>query len=355
MSGLKLECKGGVWYATGTVAGQRIRKSLKTRDRGTAEEVRAQYEATLWKRHTYGEAAIRTFDEAALHYLEQGGEGRFLPPILKHFKGRAVGTITPAEIRAMALELYPKAAASTRNRQALIPARAVINHAHDLGWCGALKVKQFDVPKSKKHKPVSRAWIDAFMQEADRSKLPHLSALVLFMHQTGARISEAVRLEGRHLDLGQRIAMLERTKTDEWSPRFLTAELVTRIAGLEYDQDRPVFGYTDPKAANRRIKVVAARAYYDEGKTKPLEVRTSHSAGRHSFATNAVAAKLPIKDVMDAGGWKSAKLFMETYVHSLEAGRNVASAFDKESGPIGGKLTNPKPRHRASVRNSKGK
>jgi hypothetical protein len=31
-----------------------------------------------------------------------------------------------------------------------------------------------------------------------------------------------------------------------------------------------------------------------------------------------------IKDAMDAGGWKSAKLFLETYVHSKDARRSLA-------------------------------
>jgi len=56
----------------------------------------------------------------------------------------------------MALSIYPLASNATRNRQAIIPARVVINHAHYMGWCGAIKAKMFKVPKSNKHKPVDR-------------------------------------------------------------------------------------------------------------------------------------------------------------------------------------------------------
>lgn len=326
MAGLKLKNRDGIWYAVGTIAGKRVRESLGTRDKGAAEELRAQYEARLWKRRTYGEEAVRTFEEAALSYLHQGGEGRYLPPILKHLKGRAIGSIKPAEIRQMAIEIYPGALPSTRNRQGIIPARAVINHAHDLGWCGPMRVKAFEVPKSRKNKPVDRAWLDAFLAEADRSQLPHLSACVLFMHQTGSRVSEAINLLGEHVDLNARVAMLEKTKTDEWSPRYLTAELVSRIAALEPKPGQRVFSYTDRQAVNRRIKAVCTRA--------GIEPRSSHAAGRHSFATNAINGGAKVKDAMEAGGWKSAKLFMETYVHSEEAGRNVAGIFDRQTGPI---------------------
>ena len=328
MPGLILKQREGVWYAAGTVAGKRIRKSLETRDRGVAEELRAQYEARLWKSHTYGEEAVRTFEEAALSYMQQGGEGRFLAPIIKHFKGRSIGSIKPAEIRAMALAIYPKAIAATRNRQALIPARAVINHAHDLGWCQPMKVKHFETQKSTKHKPVDRNWLETFVRQADQDGLPHLASIVLFMNQTGARVSEAVNLLGEHVDLEQRIAVLAKTKTDEWSPRYLTGELVSRIAALGLAHGEPVFRYTDPKAVNRRMKAVAKRAKIDP--------RSTHSAGRHSFGTSAMNVPgASIKAAMDAGGWKSAKLFMETYVHSHEAGRSLAEKFDQQNGPVG--------------------
>lgn len=326
MSNLEVKERGGVFYAVGTINGERIRKSLGTRDRKRAEEQCALFEARLWKRHSYGEEAVRTFEEAAESYLKQGGEGRFLPRILKYFKGRALGKIKPGDVRDMAVTLYPKAAPATRNRQAITPAVSVINHGADRGWCAPIRVKAFEVPKSRKHVPVDRAWLDAFMAEADKSKLPHLSAIVLFMHQTGARVAEAVNLTGECVDLGRRVVVLAKTKTEEDSVRTLTAELVGRIAALNPREGERVFSYTDPKAVNRRMKAVAKRAGIPE--------RTTHSAGRHSFGTNVMAAGAKVKDAMEAGGWKSAKLFMETYVHSNEAGKNVAALFDEQKGPI---------------------
>jgi integrase len=347
MPGLKLDERDGIWYAVGTFNGRRIRTSLKTRVQERAQEQLALYEAKLWKRHNFGEAAVRTFEEAALSYLEQGGEGRYVPKVLKHFKGRAVGSIMPAEIRGAALALYPKANAATRNRQAITPARSIINHAHDLGWCGPVKVKQFDVPKSKKNKPVDKAWMGKFLAESDKSGLPHLSGCVLFMQQTGARVSEAINLLGEFVDLGSRVAMLEKTKTDEWSPRYLTAELVARMAALGLEKGKRVFGYTDRQAVNRRIKAVCKRA--------KIESRSSHAAGRHSFATNAINGGAKIKEAMDAGGWKSAALFMQTYVHSEEAGRNVAGIFDREAGLFDAKQAQSIKKKRVRFGKQKGK
>ena len=128
------------------------------------------------------------------------------------------------------------------------------------------------------------------------------------------------------MDLEQRLIIHEKTKTEEWTERHLTAHLVARIAALNVKDDERVFGYTDRQAVNRRIKAVCRRA--------GIEPRSSHAAGRHTFATNAMDMGAGVKDAMEAGGWKSAALFMQTYVHSREAGRKVAGIFDRQTGPI---------------------
>jgi integrase len=145
------------------------------------------------------------------------------------------------------------------------------------------------------------------------------------MNQTGARVSEAINLLGEHVDLSSRVVVLAKTKTDEWSPRHLTAELVARIAGLGVKDGQRVFSYTERASVNRRINAVCKRA--------GIIHRSTHSAGRHSFGTNAMAVEnADIKEAMDAGGWKSAKLFLETYVHSKNAGKSLAEKFDKQTG-----------------------
>ena len=84
-----------------------------------------------------------------------------------------------------------------------------------------------------------------------------------------------------------------------------------------------------------------------------IEVRTTHSAGRHSFGTNAV--KAGVKEAMEAGGWKSARLFIETYVHADEAAKKVAAMFDVETGPIATDQAQSIRRHRRRFGKHNGK
>ena len=61
----------------------------------------------------------RTFADAAGSYVEHGGEAKYLPPILQLLGDRDLLDIYPFDIRQAVLELYPKQANSTRNRQGI--------------------------------------------------------------------------------------------------------------------------------------------------------------------------------------------------------------------------------------------
>src|SRR3712207_545154 len=102
MPGLEPKLRKGIYYAVGTVAGKRVRQSLGTRDETRAHELCAQHEARLWKRATYGEEAVRTFDEAAVNYLDAGGETRYIKLIPASFRARTLASIRPGEVTALA-------------------------------------------------------------------------------------------------------------------------------------------------------------------------------------------------------------------------------------------------------------
>lgn len=331
MSDLELKQRGGIWYAFGTIAGERIRQSLGTRDKARAQELRAILEARIWKRHSYGDAAVRTFEEAALSYVEAGGDKRFIAPLVQRFRGRALSSITPEDIKDAARALYgtrvPKKDAdpvpyknATRNRQAIVPAQAIINHVAGRGWCHPIVVAPFPTEKPRR-RSADRSWLDAFMAQADADGLHRLSAAVLFMWQNGPRVSEVARVRPSHVNLSKRVIELERTKTSEWEPCHITRELMLRLAQLDLeDEERPVFGYADRWGIHNRMKAVCRRA--------GIAFLSSHQAGRHSFATNALDNGAKVKEVMQAGRWKTARMVLEIYAHADEAGKTVAEIFD---------------------------
>lgn len=322
MPGIKVKWRNGVAYAIGSVAESgRVRKSLGTRDPAQAEELRSQFESTLWKRSTYGEEAVRTFEEAAVSYLEAGGERTYLPPLIKRFRGRRLGTIKPEELREAARAIYPHGKPSTRNRQGIIPARAVINHAAGKGWCPIISVKNFPVEKVRRQ-AADRSWLEQFVARADQDGLPHLAAAVLFMAQNAARVTEAAQVMPEDVDLQSRVITLRHTKTDEWARRHITLELTLRLANLEMTEGRPVFGYNARFGIYRRMVAVCRRA--------GLAWRPPHQAGRHSYATNALERGANLKQVMEGGGWATSRMVLEIYAHAQEGGKAIANLFDSD-------------------------
>lgn len=263
---------------------------------------------------------MHTFKEAAASYVAHGGEGRYLQRLVDRFGDLDVGAITPLMVRNAALEIYPDALPSTRNRHVITPARAVLYHAHEMGWRMPARIRLFPAPKVRRTVPAGRRWLETFVDRCDADGLKHLAALVLFMNLTGSRVSEAITLTGEHVDLRQRTALLVKTKTDVNSLRYLPDHLVERIRELGPREGERVFRYTSRFSVNERIKAVCERA--------GLPYKSSHTVGRHAFATNALNAGVSVRVAMDAGGWKSSSIFLETYAHTINAGRTVADRFN---------------------------
>lgn len=263
----------------------------------------------------------RTFRDAAISYIHHGGEDRYLGRIVEYLGSCWLDEIAPFDLREMATSLYDKQSNATRNRCALAPARAVMSHAYDRGWAPMMRIRAFKVERPRRKTPASAVWMFAFLRQCRIDDLPHLGALVLFMHHTGARVSEAIRLDWPEVDLVRREALLLKTKTGTFSKRGLTDELVARIGELPRRPERPVFNYRCRFSVNERIRAVCERA--------EISYKSAHLVGRHSFATNALAGGMSIPDAMEAGDWKSVEVFCGIYVHTVDAVRTVADHFSK--------------------------
>lgn len=190
--------------------------------------------------------STRTFRDAVNSYLTHGGESRYLDKITAIIGDRPLSSIVPFDVRELATHLYPDASNATRNRQVITPVRAVMHHAYDRGWAPLVRLRNLKTDAPVRKKAASPAWLHAFTRQCEQDDLPHLAALVLFMSQTGARVSEAIRLTWEHVDLVRRTALLTKTKTGSNSTRFLTDQLVDRLHRLNRQsapQDR-VFRYT---------------------------------------------------------------------------------------------------------------
>lgn len=305
--------------------GKRIRRSLKTQDPRRAEAQRAALEASLWRAEVYGEASVITFEQAALAYVEDGGDSRFIVKVSEALSGTLIKDVTPRIVRDAARTAYPDASNATINRQGITPIRAVVNYAHDQGWCAPIRVKGLPVKKPKR-KAVGDDYMNAL-----RPHLPiNLYALMLFLYTTGRRVGEAVDLTWDNVDLEAGKAYILRTKNGEAA----TAALVPELRGIlaEVGTTERVFGYTDRRNIYGSLKRACKRA--------GVEYLGTHQVGRHSFATQLEQEGWSAKRIADAGGWRSTRMVTETYTHPDNAAARATELIGKKLASSKG--SNPK-------------
>ena len=309
--------KAGIYWIDGrSPDGQRVRHSLKTKDAGRAEELRAHTEKQLWDIHMYGPGIVMTFEEAALAYANDGGEARYLVKISEQLHGVTLARITPQQIRAAAKKALSGRAASTINRQGIVPARAVINYAHSQGWCAPVKVAKFPETKPKK-KAVGDDYLTALKPYLD----DRVFACVLFIHTTGRRIGEALALKPEDVNLHTGRVTIDRTKNGEAATAKLIPPVIDILKNLP-PRNGFVFGYVTYSGFRNALQQACLKA--------GVEYLGSHQLGRHSFATNLHENEgWTSKAIADAGGWKTVRLVEETYIHTNEAAERATALLGR--------------------------
>ena len=310
--------KIGIWYVDGrSPDGRRIRYSLKTKDPSHAEEKRAHIEKQLWDVHMYGVNVVMTFEEAALAYAEDGGEARYLIRMSEQLHGVKLNQITPQIIRQAAKKALKGRSNSTINRQGITPTQAVINYAHDQGWCPPIKVKRLKMQAVKKE-AVNQEYLAALKPHMP----PHAFACLLFIHTTGRRVGEAIALKPSDINLETGKVTIGTTKNGDAA----TAKLIPQVIHiLKNNPPRHglVFGFVTYSGIRNALKRGCKRA--------GVQYISTHQIGRHSFATNLHESEgWTSKAIADAGGWKTVRLVDDTYIHTNKISDKATDALGKK-------------------------
>jgi integrase len=303
---LKLYKRGKIWHYRGTVAGRLLRGSTKTPSKETAQRIAADREQRAWKGYLDPQSVL-TFAQAALLYRQAERSDRFLRKIEDYWRDTPVKEITPGAIRTVAITLYPNAGPATRNRQAIVPMQAVINHAAEHELCPHIRVTRFETKRTAKE-PATWAWVQAFMAAA---KKPNLAALACFMYLTGARVSQALAVQWSDVDFQSRKVLIRATnKGDDDRRAHMPSELVTALAKISGERVGPVFGF---KSRGN------CRTQWDGAIRRARIKYLSYHACRHGFATGLLDRGISPVTVAKRGGWKSSQHVFATYGHDVAA------------------------------------
>jgi hypothetical protein len=299
---LKLYTRGKVWHYRGTVAGHLLRGSCKTTIKEIAARAVAEIEVREWKCRQDGPQSVLTFAQAASLYRKAGKGDRFLAPVEDYFKDTLVKDINSGTIKQMAMELFPDWSGAGRNRAAIVPTQAVINHAAELQKCAPIRVKRFDV-ETKEKTPATREWLTTFAAHASQN----LGAFAWFMFYTGARPSEAIAVQWDDVDLIERTVLIRETKGSTERTAHIPAPLFVLLANLPHVNGRGVFVYQNYGDFQH--------AWDDAIKRAKIKRLTPHCC-RHGFATGLLRRGLDVLTVAHLGGWKDAGQVLRTYGHA---------------------------------------
>jgi integrase len=321
---IKRKDRGNALTIVGTVNGEVVRRRAASNVPATAREEAALIETEIIRRQHLGERPnVHTFAEAVKSYV--GADRRSVSTLAGlHRILRALGDVPLRGVDQDAVErvsravLAPGASPATVRRWVIVPLRAVLNHAADLGWCDAPRFKSPRQPEGR-----TRFLIPDEVDRLIAASAPHIRPLVVFLVGTGARMSEALELEWRDVDLAGGRAIFWRTKNGTRRVVLLPQRIVMHLAGLQSGPEGRVFNAASgqPYADTERqyggqIKTAWRGALRRAGLDPEL---TPHDL-RHTWATWHYAVHKDMLRLRQEGGWSSVTL-VERYAHLMHEGQ----------------------------------
>jgi len=321
----------GALTISGTIAGRRIQTTAasnrlagvsQAKRRALAEEEAANLADRLLHDGWHGERrGVRSFDEAIISYLEaqtrSDSEKRRLSRIRDALGGdthlSSIDQDTAVRLRRTMLRSGNSD--STYGREVITPLRALLRHAARRGWCD---LPILDAPSE----PPGRT---LFMTPDEAGRLieaaaPHLRPLLVFLIGTGARLTEALELEWRDVDLAGARCIMWRTKNGHRRVVALPACVVLALANLGH-RDGRVFRHDRGEYPGRdrgyggQIKT----AWQTAIRRASLDPELTPHACRHTFATWHWALHRDLIALREAGGWSTVRM-IERYAHLINEG-----------------------------------
>jgi integrase len=320
----------------GRVGGHRVRKRAQADDRKLAREEAAALAARILRDGWHGERkGTKYFAAAVASYLEAGRRSDGTKRRLAHIL-RALGpSASLADMNQEAVDkvrrilLGKEPSPSTVRRGIVVPIRAVMMHAVRRGWCDR---PAYEVPREPEGR--TRRLLPDQAERLVAAAAPHLQPLLIFLLCTGARMSEALDIDWRDVDLLGGHATFWKTKGGKRRVAAMPPRAVAALSGLPH-REGPVFRWetkrptTKRDGAPKRVSAYADRDRQGGGQIKvgwrgavrragldsaftPHDLRHTWASWHYAIHTNPLALQVE-------GGWSSSRL-VERYVHLLPKG-----------------------------------
>lgn len=231
---------------------------------------------------------------------------------------RVAGELRQADLVDAAIQLQPRSLASTRNREVMRPAAAVLHYAARNGWCDWLRLELFREarPKTRALAPEAAAALVLAADDAD------LRLLLVWLFRQGDRISDALRVSWIELDLSAATVRMRIGKTDRWRTAPLHHELVAML-GNRSDKEGRVFRWQTRSGVYPPLRALCTR----------VGIKMTPHMARHSMATWMVSAGVNLRTIMAAGGWQDVKSVVRYAASDVEEVRAAGELLPRFDAP----------------------
>ncbi|MEM6617576.1 MAG: tyrosine-type recombinase/integrase [Pseudomonadota bacterium] len=285
-----------------TPIGRRVRRSTGTRDKAIARQAAKKFYRDECERDLAPQSQGVTFAEAALGYIKNGGETRFLAPLLRHFgPDITVDQLDEITIIEAADALYPGRAAETWRRQVSVPIKAILNFA-----AGKRPQKRGNAVRTRWLTPeeAERLLTGTAAEKAGASVV----AKVAFLLGTGCRTGEMFALQAHELWPATQEAWIDDPKNGE-GRRVRYPDRVARYL-VNTAEVGAVFRTPNglPYALRERGGGQMQHAFNALRDAAGLGPDVTPHVLRHTWATWYYAQTRDFGGLMDLGGWKKADM-----------------------------------------------
>ena len=280
----------------------------------------------------------KTMRDAVLAYAEyrdldldnprayrQGGrmEIRRLKRLIAELGAKPVAAVVRHDLVQVANKHFPSAAAATRNRDVIVPGRAVLHYAAEQQWRSHTAIAAFEEPK-----PVTRAVsIDAETKLLAATPAGKRRLLVLWLFRQGTRITETLNMRWRDgssgigIDLDERVVRL-RVKGGRLKTYALADEIVAELEQIPAgERTGKLFGWGSRQNVYRWLKPLAAAQGVHF---------TPHQA-RHTVGTRLNAMGAGLRTIMDVLGHDDVKSSLRYQSAGIEVSRAAINGLSTTS------------------------
>lgn len=293
-------------------SGRRVRRSTGTADKVAAQELHDRIKGESWRQSRLKETPARTWDEAALRWLEEKSHKASIDDDMQQMQwlhpyltGEKLPDISADLVRGILEEKKRETSASTANHYlALI--RGILRRAHKWGWIEAVPAFEPYPVRNQRLRWLTQEEAQRLLQELPE----HLADMAEFSLLTGLRQSNVTGLEWEQVDLSRRCAWIHPDQAKARKPIAVSLndqaiEVLRRQVGKH---PTVVFTYQ-----GRPVTQVNTKAWRKALQRAGIENFPWHGL-RHTWASWHVQAGTPLLALQQMGGWASLDM-VQRYAH----------------------------------------